>query len=446
MSEDCPELSISATPLKAAISDSESGKLKILVELGAGIRPQGKRVPLSLALVLDRSGSMQGGRLETCKIAADRFIAMLGEEDEVGVICYDGVVDELVPLQSAGIARRAAALAFRGLDPRGSTNLYDGWFAGAQMIASRANPERLCRAVLLSDGHANEGITDTVSIARDVARLARSSIGTTTIGVGEAFNEVLMTAIARAGGGSAMYGNEPRDLFEPFEAELGLLRNVLWRDIRVRIVSASRGWECENDYSPLDGGESGWRLPDIAAGSQAWLALSIPMRRARDFATRQPRASLLKLEIRARGPDGKVQTFSHRMPLLEVVDRQTWAAMPADETVARRFLETEAARLQESGFDAMARGDWGAVERCLAQLDAIAAEHGWLRASLAELRRLFEQRDERLLSKELRYSSRSMRTRLTSKAEQDFLGDADESSLPAYLRRKSMQGRGASGR
>jgi Ca-activated chloride channel family protein len=314
------------------------------------------------------------------------------------------------------------------------------------MLAPRATPERLCRVVLLSDGHANQGVSDSNLIAQDVGQLARSGVSTTTIGVGSQFNEELMTAIARAGGGSAMYGNRPEDLHEPFEAELGLLRNIAWRDVTVRIVSLSRGWSCENDYPEAGTEEYAWRVPDIAAGAQAWLALSLPMSRAIDFATRRPRASLLKIEVRARASDGSVHLFKYRMPVLPTVDAAAWQAMPEVPIVARRFLETAAARLQDRAIKAVSRGEWDAVKDCLQQIEALAADHPWLRASVDEMRRLAERRDERLLSKELHYSSRSMRSRLTERGEGEYLNEAEESGKAAYLRRKSMQGRGIGGR
>ncbi len=446
MNDSQPEIILSATPLKPAIVDSASTSLQVLVELSAEARPLPRRTPLSVCLVLDRSGSMGGGRLETCKLASERFIDMLDEDDEVGIVAYDDRVETIVSLRPAPAARREAALALPHLGTRGSTNLHAGWFDGASMLAPRATPERLCRVVLLSDGHANQGISDSNLIAQDVGQLARSGVSTTTIGVGSQFNEELMTAIARAGGGSAMYGNRPEDLHEPFEAELGLLRNIAWRDITVRIVSLSRGWRCENDY-PADGTEEySWRVPDIAAGAQAWLALSLPMSRAIDFATRRPRASLLKIEVRARASDGSVHLFKYRMPVLPTVDAAAWQAMPEAPAVARRFLETAAARLQDRAIKAVSRGEWDAVTDCLQQIERLAADHPWLRASVDEMRRLAERRDESLLSKELHYSARSMRSRLTERGESEYQDESDEASKAAYLRRKSMQGRGIGGR
>jgi len=98
--------------------------------------------------------------------------------------------------------------------------------------------------MLLSDGQANAGMTSTRDICSQVSQLARTGVTTSTVGIGLGFNEELMTEMATAGQGTAMYGDRAADLVEPFEAELGLLAHTVWRNVTLTMhsVAKSNSW------------------------------------------------------------------------------------------------------------------------------------------------------------------------------------------------------------
>jgi len=83
----------------------------------------------------------------------------------------------------------------------GSTNLAEGWLRGAEQVASHLAAEGVNRVLLLTDGLANVGITDPAQLAAHAAQLRKRGVATSTIGVGEDFDESLLQALADAGGG-----------------------------------------------------------------------------------------------------------------------------------------------------------------------------------------------------------------------------------------------------
>ena len=127
---------------------------------------------------------------------------------------------------------------------------------------------------MLSDGQVNKGKQGLAEICNEVAELAKIGISTSTVGFGLHFNEQLMTQMAVAGRGNAMYGEDVDDLIEPFDSEISLLRSLAWRDVSLEIVSEEPAspWEMRNDY-PANSDRS-WRLPSIASGSEAWVDTS----------------------------------------------------------------------------------------------------------------------------------------------------------------------------
>ncbi|NCA72533.1 MAG: VWA domain-containing protein, partial [Sphingobacteriia bacterium] len=150
------------------------------------------RLPLDLALVLDRSGSMGGAKWAHARSAAQAAIARLGSEDRVALVVFDEQIDTLLPLCRAHEAQAAAARVLDGVGPRGQTDLAGGWLTGCGLIGRADGNERLHRCFLLSDGQANHGIVDPAILAHHAAELRRLGVVTSTFGVGADYAEVLL--------------------------------------------------------------------------------------------------------------------------------------------------------------------------------------------------------------------------------------------------------------
>ena len=111
------------------------------------------------------------------------------------LVQFDNRVERLwpaVPLRDGDSVRSAIGRIECG----GTTNLHGGWLHGADSLAGLAG-EGLKRVILLSDGCANEGLTDTDDIAKQCAQWAARGISTSTYGLGQSFNEHLMVNMAR---------------------------------------------------------------------------------------------------------------------------------------------------------------------------------------------------------------------------------------------------------
>lgn len=432
-----PEISLA--PLKRALVDSDSLQLQVLARIRAAEDTSLPRTPLSVAIVIDRSGSMHGRRLEAAKEGARRFINQLHDDDEVCIVAYDDSVSVPLALMPVRAARTLLPTTLARIVDGGTTDLHSGWLEGAKQLAPRTGTNRLCRVLLLSDGQANRGVVNVDVICEQVSQMASAGVSTSTVGIGMGFNERLMTAMALAGQGTAMYGDRAEDLIEPFEAEIGLLGALAWRDVTLKLKSSSRRWKLHNDY-PLQ--EPGiWRLPAIAAGTEAWVALSLTMDRAVRAQLESPNGSALTISIRALDANGENHRFLATMGPLPVVSQTEFNVIPADELVQRRFVEVEAADLQREAYKAAGERNWGKVACMLDELETRARDNPWLQQTIGVLRTLLEQRDQVRLEKELMYSARSLKSRLTEFDERVSFSLHLEAEKPAFLRRKVQQGR-----
>jgi Ca-activated chloride channel family protein len=222
--------------------------------------PEGKvtkRPPTSVAIVLDRSGSMLGQPWDEAKEAAMVLIDKLGENDELAVISYSTISELVVPLAPATADnRRAAKAAIAALLADGGTNISGGLSMGADELARAHTPLR--RMVLISDGQANEGIYDRNGLVQLAGQRAASGISITSVGVGLDFNEDVMASIAVAGRGNYHFVEHTADLAAMFVAELGSLGETVLTHANLRIEPADGvellgaiGYETSRDGNAL---------------------------------------------------------------------------------------------------------------------------------------------------------------------------------------------------
>ena len=426
------------TARRPALLAGHDNELDVLVRIQAPDAPAElpTRTPLHLALVIDRSGSMAGQPLAEAKRCAEFVLDGLQPTDRLSLVTYDGTAETLVPaapLHDKEPIRRA----IRGVCEGGCTNLHGGWLQGGETLAPHTGDGVTSRIILLSDGCANEGLTDHDQIFAQCADLARAGITTSTYGLGSGFNEDLMIGMARHGQGSSYYGQTADDLMDPFREEFELLNALCARRVRLE-VDAAAGVKVKmlNDY--VADGTNAWLLPNLAYGGEAWavLRLRVPARGAESAADLA--VPLCAISVRYATLDGEPRAIQPQPLALPVLPASAFHAIAEDELVARRAGELEAAYLQTRARDAARRGDWRGVESALKKAERVAGHNPWVAASLDELRELAAQKDEVMFAKESAFSSLRMASRLAAKAESAGL---QAPAAAAYLRRKTSQGK-----
>ena len=202
------------------------GETTLLVRLIAAPDPNARlAAPVDVAFVLDRSGSMGGGKLALAKEGVALALERLRPSDRVALVIYDDEVEVVQPLTDATAeALTRLQRTLRPLDTGGSTFLSGGWVAGCQELANAPAGDtgrtRIRRAILLTDGQANVGILDPQELAKHASQLRKRGIMTTTVGVGLGFDEGLLFAMAEAGGGNFVYAENAMILRNFFAQEL----------------------------------------------------------------------------------------------------------------------------------------------------------------------------------------------------------------------------------
>lgn len=387
--------------------------------------PEGavRRLPLNLALIVDASGSMTGEKLERAKEAAAFAVRHLTAADRVAVVAYDDEVRVVAPSTLLAPAARADLLRrIGGIGTGGMTNLSGGWLTGCQEIAAhQSGNSTMDRAIVLTDGLANVGIIALEELVEHARQLRSRGITTSTMGVGADFNEELLEAMARHGGGRFQYVETAKHIPDCVQGELGEIAQVYARRLALD-VELPRGVRVVGSLND-DAYESTARgvrvhVGDLLAGDTRKVLLHLSI--DRDGSTAVAGTGGLPLTVQALAlytdtatGQGTEQTFpsAHlRYAALPEVDRQRTDEAVASEVallLAAKAKE-DAARLSRQGEHDAAAGALRQAQASLAAAPYGAANAPGIAAELSALGRLADaagQGMDESQRKELHYQS-----------------------------------------
>ena len=238
------QVKLDARMAKRALLADEEQTTFLKVSLAGLARNDGKaRAPVNVAIVVDKSGSMGGEKIQKAKEAAIMVVDRLDSKDIVSVVAYDTNISVLVP--AIRVAEKAAIrAAINRLAAGGNTALFAGVSKGAAEVRKFLDKHRVNRVILLSDGLANVGPSGPAQLGELGASLIKEGISVSTIGLGANYNEDLMAQLARRSDGNHYFAENAADLARIFKGELGDVLSVCAQNVTVEI-------KCANGIRPV---------------------------------------------------------------------------------------------------------------------------------------------------------------------------------------------------
>ncbi len=263
---------------RAAMLRGGDGEVRVQLQLSAdALDGAAVRRPTDVVVVLDRSGSMSGTKLEAARIALLGLLDNLSGEDRFALVTYESGARVDIPLAVATAdVKRGWRSVIGRLDTAGGTNMSAGLDLATPMFAGPGTG-RARRMLLLSDGHANEGDPSLEGLGARAGRAVPGEYVISTIGVGEGFNETLMSRLADRGTGNYYYLDGEAGLGQIISQEFDSARQTLASSVAVTF-SSERGVEVLDAAGyPIEnaGGIQRFHVGSLYAGQvrKLWLTL-----------------------------------------------------------------------------------------------------------------------------------------------------------------------------
>lgn len=211
------------------------------------VKQEKPRTPLNVSLVLDRSGSMAGEKMEYARKAARFLVDQLNDKDYLSIVNYD----DLVEVTSASQPIKNKEYLRKRIDEitdRGSTNLSGGMLEGYSQVKSTKKEGYVNRVLLLTDGLANTGVVDPQELKRIVqTKYTEEGVALSTFGLGADYNEDLLTLLAETGRANYYFIDSADKIPALFARELKGLLNVVAQNAVVQL-ELPQGVKCEKVY------------------------------------------------------------------------------------------------------------------------------------------------------------------------------------------------------
>jgi Ca-activated chloride channel family protein len=175
--------------------------LYLLVDIGANPALLDKRPPINLCLVVDRSTSMAGERMNRVKAAASVIVERLEPEDSIAVVAFSDFADVIVPSESATNVNMIKSRISQ-ISTGGATEIEQGLRLGLSELSKMSDDSAINHLVLLTDGHTYGDEVDSIRLAQQAAE---DGISISALGIGHEWNDAFLDELVSVSGGTASY-------------------------------------------------------------------------------------------------------------------------------------------------------------------------------------------------------------------------------------------------
>lgn len=205
----------------------------VLIEIIPTAVTANVQMPVNVAFVLDRSGSMRGNKIRAMKQAVALALDKLSDDDTVSITIFNHETAVLVPTTSARDRRNIMRLV-DGIRDEGGTKISRAMYSGLTELA-RAPQGRLTRMVLLTDGETDKDEADCLNLADQAGR---NNVSVAAFGVGNEWNDKLLTGIAQRSNGEVEHLSRPEEIEDNFQAVVQQAQSAVFQNTSavVRLV------------------------------------------------------------------------------------------------------------------------------------------------------------------------------------------------------------------
>jgi Ca-activated chloride channel family protein len=351
-----------------AVKAETANQLGMLVEINAPTlaTSQIQRRSHGVVFVVDRSGSMGGGRLDLVKNTIGELIGRLSPEDHVAIVSFDTEIEVHQPMALvSSINPQFLRRNLATLDPRGGTNIELGFRAGVEETKKLPSGVE-ATLILLSDGQANEGAYSPEQLGHLAAQATEHLVKTSTLGIGTGYNEQIMSHVASAGQGNHFAAVELADAVAGLQDEIdGLLQRAL-ELISCEITVDAPGAKVTplgyvRGNQAVDHGIK-VQLGELASGESRGYAFMVDLPKSKAGTTIKVRSVVRAFKINDAQALEESQTIE-----IEVREANGFVLPQKDEDVVAEVMAYRLADVKRRAIDAAMGGDFAYAKQIIIQ-------------------------------------------------------------------------------
>ena len=337
--------------------------LFLTVDVKAVDVPGTERAPVNLALVIDRSGSMSGFKLNQAKMAARQLVSQLRPQDRLAIVHYGSDVKAMAGEPATSDGKERMLRYIDGIFDDGGTNIGAGLTTAKEQLLASLEGYKVNRVVLISDGQPTEGVTDQAGLAALVRETRGHGISVSAIGVGSDFNEDLMQAIAEIGSGAYAYLNDASQLASIFQKDLAQagLQVANGVSVQLRLPEGVEFGEVLGYRTEVNGRDVRINLPDFAASQVERLVARLTLSPGSPGAT----VDVAALDLRYRDLLKNEAVSSEARLAAHVTSDEGEIAKNRDPEATVFAARARSAWNTQQAADALKAGDRGRAEQLL---------------------------------------------------------------------------------
>jgi len=232
---------------------NEPQMLYLIIELESPL--EGRRSvspPLNVCLVLDRSTSMKGEKMDVVKSTAIQVLRNLRPQDILSVVTFSDRAEVIIPAAYHQDRARLEA-RIQMIQPSGATEIYQGLEAGVKEVMRSINSSRINHIILLTDGHTYGDEQLCLALA---SKVAEHGIGISAMGIGQEWNDIFLDVLATRTGGSSAFISEPQGIKRLLLEKFNALVHTYADDITLQLnplegVELSYGFRLQPEPAPV---------------------------------------------------------------------------------------------------------------------------------------------------------------------------------------------------
>jgi Ca-activated chloride channel family protein len=223
-------LEISVLGSRRAIAALDIAQLLyLLVDIRPPKQSMIEHFPLNLCLVIDRSTSMNGERLDRVKAAASLVIEKLNPGDAISIITFSDRAEVVLP--ASRVDNKPALIAhIRSIMASGGTEIYQGLSAGVKELRKFPLSANTNHLILLTDGHTYGDDEACLALAKTTAA---QGIGLSAFGIGSDWNDQFLDKLVSASGGQSAFIESPTQVFDYLQKRIQGLGEIYAQNLRL---------------------------------------------------------------------------------------------------------------------------------------------------------------------------------------------------------------------